>query len=246
MRPERRSARTSSASSGAAGDAALRPRRCSRTNGETEQEQRASPISGSFSGELAGRLRRVRVLAAIADAALVALVAGRGARGVAARLRARRRDRRRRVERDPAVAREVGLDPRVRVEVAHDVLLARVVVRAGREAGGHARRHAAHPQQQRHRTAELLAVADAIAEQERVERDLGERRRLGVARVAPHLALDAPHEVIRRGRGGREPLGERVLARVGRGAQRAASRAWSPRWSGSVRGPARARRTSGT
>src|SRR3712207_7902823 len=51
---------------------------------------------------------------------------------------ARRRDRGRRVERDPAVAREVRLDPRVRVDVAHHVLAVVGVERARREAAGHA------------------------------------------------------------------------------------------------------------
>ena len=60
-----------------------------------------------------------------------------------------RRGGRRRVARDPAVAREPHLDPRVGVEVAHDVLVLVVVERARGEAGRDARRDAAHPQQQR-------------------------------------------------------------------------------------------------
>ena len=59
------------------------------------------------------------------------------------------------------------LDPRVRVEVAHAVLLRLGVVGARREAGRDARGYPEHPKHQRHRARELLAVADPVPEEER-------------------------------------------------------------------------------
>src|SRR6185437_11483110 len=80
---------------------------------------------------------------------------------------------RRWVERDPADVLEVHLHPRVGVVIA-DLVDARGVWlrRAGREAGGHPRRDADHPQHHRHRAGELLAVAHAVVEEERLERVL--------------------------------------------------------------------------
>ena len=74
------------------------------------------------------------------------------------------------VQRHPAVGREPDLVPGMGVGVG-DLEGAGVgVPAAGREAGRHPRRHAPHPQQQRHRAGELLAVAALGREQERVER----------------------------------------------------------------------------
>ena len=98
--------------------------------------------------------------------------------GADAGVQPRRADRRRRVEGDPAVRRDVRLDPGVRVGVVHDELAGATVGRArgepGRDPGG----DALHPQQERHRPGELLAVALLVAEQERRERD-------GAGRAAP-------------------------------------------------------------
>ena len=69
-----------------------------------------------------------------------------------------------RVERHPADAVEIDLDPGVRVEVADREAA------PGPHSGGEATYHAAwdpdHPQHQRHRPGELLAIADPVAEEE--------------------------------------------------------------------------------
>ena len=139
---------------------------------------------------------------------------------------ARRRRRGRRIERDPAVVREPGLDPGMGVDVGHEPLLGRLVVGARGEPGRDPRRHSAHPQQQRHRTGELLAVASPVHEQERDQRIGGERRVLVVAELVGRreVAHHALHErVWRLGLGGERPS-ERVRLPVGRAADRGRAR----------------------
>ncbi len=125
----------------------------------------------------------------------------------------------RRVERQPADARVIDLDPRVRVVVAHDVLAGLAVGRAGREAGGHARGDARHPQQQRHRARVLLAVALLGVEQEAVERVRRGRRLLGVAELR-----------LRRGSRARAGRSRRACARPRAAAARARRCAAGRRW----------------
>ena len=141
--------------------------------------------------------------------------AGGGRRHGAAAGRSARRGG---VERDPAVGREPDLVPGVGVGVG-DLEGAGVgVVAAGREAGGDPHRHAPHPQQQRHRSGELLAVAELGLEQERVERILGARRPLVVAeavagaQVGHHLADELQLVVRLR----REPLRQRIRLAIRR------------------------------
>ncbi len=110
-------------------------------------------------------------------------------------LRGGRRDGRGRVEGDPADVGEERLDPGVGVEVAHDVLAAVGVEAPGGEARGDPRGHARHPQQQRHRPGELLAVALVGVEEERVERDVALRGPLRVARALLDAAAHAADEV---------------------------------------------------
>src|SRR5439155_17741326 len=62
-----------------------------------------------------------------------------------------RRLRRRRLELDPAVVREVRLDPRVRVELLHHVLAGVRVERSGRIALDEARRDTHLAEHHRHR-----------------------------------------------------------------------------------------------
>ena len=113
-------------------------------------------------------------------------------------LRAGRRRGGRRVEGDPAVGREVGLDPRVRVGVAHHVVLALAVVAAGAEARRDARGHPAHAQHERHHAGELLAVAGLGVEEEGRQRVGALRRVLVVGRARLHAVEDGLHEVVGR------------------------------------------------
>ena len=134
-------------------------------------------------------------------------------------LRAGRRRGRGRVEGHPADAREVRLDPRVGVEVAHDVLLAAPVVAPGREPGGHAGRHPAHAQQERHRAGELLAVALAVREEERGERQAVLGRGLVVGRVLLDPLEHLLDVLLGRGRRRPQPLRQPPDAGVARAAQ---------------------------
>ena len=126
------------------------------------------------------RRRAARVAARAAALGVVGLVGALERRD----LRARRRRRRGRVERDPAEVVEPRLDPRVRVGVAHDPRVLALGVAARREARHDARRDAAHPQQQRHRAGEVLAVAALRLEQEPVERRAARRHRVRLLVVA--------------------------------------------------------------
>ena len=123
----------------------------------------------------------------------------------------------RRVKSHPAVVREPHLDPRVRVDVAHQPLVVDAVARPGREAGRDPRRQPAHPQQQRHRARELLAVAALVVEQEVDERIAADRRRLVVDVAVRQIPQHALHERIWGGRASGEVLRERVRGRVGTG-----------------------------
>src|SRR6185312_16539550 len=65
---------------------------------------------------------------------------------------------RRGVERDPAPAREVDLDPVVSLVVGHRPLVLAGVVAPAREAGRDARRNAEVAEHERHRAREVLAI----------------------------------------------------------------------------------------
>ena len=94
------------------------------------------------------------------------------------------------------------------------------VVEARREAGRHPRRDPAHAQQQRHRAGELLAVADPVREQERLERVLPRRRLLVVGEVLLEIALDALHHVVGGRLAGGELPSQQVHPAVWRGEHR--------------------------
>ena len=130
-----------------------------------------------------------------------------------------RGDRRRRVKPHPAVVREPHLDPRVRVDVGHVPLAGGAVVGARREAGRDPRRHPAHPQQQRHRAGELLAVALLVREQEGRERVVGQRWVLvvGVAvrQVAQHVLDERVRASLTRRRGAARAAYAARVRRVG-------------------------------
>ncbi len=135
------------------------------------------------------------------------------------RVRAQRRRRRGRgVEGHPSQTGKPRLHPGVRVVVAHHPLAGATRGLPGGEAGGHARRHPAHAQKQRHRTRELLAVAPPVLEEEALEGQEVRRRRLGVGEAVSEVELHPAHVVIRRPRPGGQAAGERVGTRVG-GAQ---------------------------
>ena len=238
-RPLRASARSSSASSRARDRAA----HCgARRRTRPRAAPRAPPelTAGRMPTEPPPCRRRGRAPAAPAgvDACFGRLRArlGRGTRrsatldGVAA---ARRRARRRRIERDPAVAREPRLDPGVGVDVGHEPLLGGLVVGAGGEPDRDPRRDPAHPQQQRHRAGELLAVAELVLEQERLERIGGERRVLVVAEAVGRrqVAHHPLHERVRRLGLAGERLGERVRLRVRRATDRCGAAGSPPGWS---------------
>ena len=118
------------------------------------------------------------------------------------------------VERHPADPLEVDLDPGVGVEVAHPVLAGVAVVGARREPGRHAHGDPGHPEQERHRPRELLAVAHPVLEQERRERHVAARRPLAVPVLALEVVLDRLHGVVRglraRGELERQPVGAAV------------------------------------
>ena len=133
-----------------------------------------------------------------------------GAHAVVVELRGGRRGGGRRVEGDPAVGREVGLDPRVGVGVADHVVLALAVVGARAEARGHARRDAAHAQHERHDAGELLAVAGLGVEEEGRQRIAALGRVLVVCRPRLHAVLDGLHELVGRVGGALDLLGQRV------------------------------------
>ena len=94
----------------------------------------------------------------------------------------------RRVERDPAPAGEVDLDPVMRLVIRHGPLVRIGVVAPAREPGSHASRNAEVAEHERHRAGEVLAVAAL-----RLRDELDERRlvRRGHRRL---LVVDEPAE----------------------------------------------------
>ena len=73
--------------------------------------------------------------------------------------------RRRGIERQPAVRREIGLHPAVRVAGAHDQVAADVVVFAGQKSVDVARWNAHGPKHHGHRCGEIFAMSGALLEQ---------------------------------------------------------------------------------
>ena len=107
-----------------------------------------SSTSGSRSGRAAPHVRRAGVAAPakLRDCEVAGEAAGVGSNGT------------------HPMPGEVDLDPGVRVGVADDEHAVLVQVRrAGAEAGDDAGRDAGHPEQQRHRPGELLAVPGALS-----------------------------------------------------------------------------------
>ena len=92
------------------------------------------------------------------------------------RVRVRRRQRaapRRGIEGQPAMPGEPGLDPGVGIVIGHRPRA--VLPRSAREPDGDPGRNAEVPEHQRHRSGELLAVAELRANEEVDERRLPER-----------------------------------------------------------------------
>ena len=106
-----------------------------------------------------------------------------------------------RLERDPSVGREIGLDPRMRVVAANDVAVNGGVELAGPESADEPGRNAQRPQHVPHRSGEELAEALARAEEE-ITQWVGARgSRWGVQGVREQrpaqVVLDRHRRVIR-------------------------------------------------
>ena len=99
------------------------------------------------------------------------------------------RDRRGGIERLPADAGEVDLGPRVRVALAHDELAGERVAVPGHEAGREPRRDPDAARHHHEAARDLLAPADARAEQEVVDDVDALRRERRVERV-PHVRAE--------------------------------------------------------
>src|SRR5213595_502282 len=108
--------------------------------------------------------------------------------------------RRGRFELDPAVLREVDLDPRVRVLLLDDVRVARRVVGARRESFDEPRWYAGLAEHDDHRGGEVLAEVLPQIEEEVLDRVLPGRRRLHLGRVrirrAPQEGLQGLRFVV--------------------------------------------------
>src|SRR5688572_20239227 len=77
------------------------------------------------------------------------------------------------IGRNPAVAGEIDLHPRVRIVLRHREELTEFIPRAAEKAVDVARRHAAGAQQDGHGGGEVLAMAGAALEEEMIERCFG-------------------------------------------------------------------------
>ncbi len=122
------------------------------------------------------------------------------------------------IERDPAIAGEIDLDPGVRVALADDVVAGEVVVFAGQKSGDVTRGNPHGAQHHRHRRGEIFAVAGAAHEKKIGERIVGpgaaQIERVGVMRF--QVALDVRGSVVFVVRVFGDFLGEFLDARIER------------------------------
>ena len=118
------------------------------------------------------------------------------------------RIRRRRIEADPRVARNVRLHPGVRVASAHDVAAGQVVVFAAAEAVHDPRRDSQRAQHHRHGRREILAVSFLAFEQEIRQRVRRRRSRhlQAVAVMGAQVELDRRRLLVIRSRTRRDLL----------------------------------------
>ena len=158
----RRSRRAPAAQSASSAAAAIAANATPASSSQPAGPRRPDPLGSSLDG--GGERARRRCMRASSQQRRLRDRGGR---------QARFRGRRRRVERDPADARRRRLQPTSahRAPLIFHAPRSRVDTRAGSKPDSDARRDPVHPQHQRHRPGELLAVAaPLVVEQERLQR----------------------------------------------------------------------------